>query len=437
MLETSFETIQSDLENYPRFRKKPDFATVKALMDRLSYRDSIPLIHVVGTNGKGSVATMMTSILACHGLKVGTFTSPHLMDIRERMTVNGVMPEKKVFVHYHKSLSAAIKAHIDGGGLAPTFFELMFLLSLMYFNDEKVDVMVMEAGIGGRYDTTNVLENRWLNVITSIGLDHQDVLGPSLEAIVRDKAWIMRKEVLTLALVENDTVLEGLEGVSKEKEANFLSIGPFDGNILERGPRNIDFSLDTKYYNYERLSICANGDHQLTNAKLAIEAVYQLSDHVTVDPKKLVQGIADFYWPGRLEYIEPWLLLDGAHNIDGVKAFVAYMNTLGSSIKAEVVFACMDNKDYKDMCDAVLDIKQLKHIHLARLPYQRAVKAEVMAATFESLGFSQVSILDNIKEFLETKAKDIGDETLLCAIGSLYLVGAIKKYRGGLNNDQF
>ncbi len=358
-------------------------------------------------------------------------------DIRERMVVNGTMADKEVFVKNHQTLSILIDEHLSDGGEAPTFFEVMFLMALVYFREAEVDVMVIEAGIGGRYDTTNVLEHRWLNVLTSIGLDHVGILGDTLEAIVKDKAWVMREGVLTVALIENKTVLEGIRRVAKEKKANFLSIEPFSGNILERAQGSIDFSLDTKYYNYERLRISANASYQLTNAKLAIEAVHQLSDKITLDTEKVAEGVRRFYWPGRLEYVEEWLLVDGAHNADGVKAFADYMNSLGDEKELDLLFACMSDKEHKQMCQLMLTIGQLRNIYLPRLPYPMAVKAETMVKTFQGLGFNQVSIVNDIEDFLKTKASKVGTRTLLGAVGSLYLVGAVKKYRGGLDNDQF
>jgi len=429
-----FIQIQKEIEAYPRFRKASGFKAVKSLLKRIDYKDSIPMIHVVGTNGKGSVASMVGSILGQHGLKVGLFTSPHLVDIRERMVVNGHLMTESDFVDSYQYLMSIVAEQLSDGGERPTFFELMFLIAILYFKKSKVDVMVMEAGIGGRLDTTNVLENRWLNIMTSISLDHTAILGGTIEAIVDEKAAIIRPGMTTLVLDEDKTISQRIQSIASNKMGNIVLVAPFDGTILERDKESIDFSLDTKYYSYERLRICSLADYQLDNAKLAITAIHLLEDHLVVDPLKIAHGISNFYWPGRMEYITKDLLVDGAHNIAGMTNFVKHLNKYENKTITDLLFACMSDKDVEEMCGVIAKIEMIGTIYLPQLPYLRAVEPRVITQTMEKYGLKTI-VVDNLYAFLDARGSEVGARTLLGAVGSLYLVGAIKKYSGGLSND--
>lgn len=432
---TEFERLQTALEQSPRFRKKPGFTTGKALLSRMGYKDSIPIIHIVGTNGKGSVATMLTEILRCHGLKVGTFTSPHLTDIRERMTVNGSLMPESTFIHHHETLTRHIEAYEKEGGDGPTFFEKMFLLAILHFNQSAVDVILLEAGIGGLLDTTNVLENRWLTIITAIGMDHQGLLGTTIEAIAAQKAGVIRRGVTTVALKDDEAAFAVIERINKEKGGVLVPVPVYDGFISERDSRTIDFSLDTKYYNYEHLRINSGGVWQLTNGALAITAAHELSKHITIDPKKVQEGMEKFHWPGRLEFIEPWLLVDGAHNVDGMKALADYLNTAKTGTTVDVLFACMSDKDYEAMSEILLTVKGLRKVYLPKLPYLRATDDKKMGACLRNKGFTQIDTVEDMEAFLRERADSAGAKTLVCAAGSLYLIGEIKQIQRRLTSD--
>lgn len=400
-------------------------------MSALGYEDSIPMIHVVGTNGKGSVASMVSCMIREHGLKVGLFTSPHLVDIRERMTVDGRMMSENALIKGYRQLMSVMDQHMAGGGDRATFFEVMFLLSLLHFSNEEVDVMIMEAGIGGLHDTTNVIENRWLNIITSISLDHTELLGHTIEAITKEKAGIIRPGIRTVAWTEKPEVRRIIEGEVRKTNGELVSVHGFNGDILERTKDAIDFSLYTKYYKYERMRIHTSAIYQLRNAALAVASVQGLIDRIELNPKRIESGLSDFKWPGRMEYVEPWLLVDGGHNLEGIKTFVDHLNTFETHGRTDILFACMRDKDHGNMCRALMGIKNLGSIYIPKLPFLRAVDFETMMKSFSQIGFNRVETVDDLKNFLDKKKSEIGTNALLGAVGSLYLVGEIKKYRGG------
>ncbi len=430
----NYKSLEEHLLQWPRFRKDAEFVTVKALMSGLGYRDEIPMIHIVGTNGKGSVATMVTEMIQAHGLKVGRFTSPHLIDFRERMTVDGQKMSEDNALKNYEVLSNVLNGYIKNGGNNATFFEMMFLMALMYFKDEDVDVMVMEAGIGGGHDTTNVLENRWLNIITPISLDHAQVLGDTIEQVASEKASIIRGNVPTIAWSSSPSVEKIIRGIAEANSNELTFVDHFNGNVAGRTKETIDFSLNTQYYYYDSLRLNMSADYQLNNAALAVEAVHALKSRHSVEPDKVREGLRKAVWPGRMSYIYPWLLVDGGHNVAGLEQFVEHMNLYENHSKVDILFSCMGDKDYERLCQILLGVNNLRNIYLYKLPIARALTFDALAATFELLGFNDVIEVSDLASFLN---KRIGDNQtdVVGAVGSLYLVGELMAYTGGRDSD--
>ena len=200
---------------------------------------------------------------------------------------------------------------------------------------------------------------------------------------------------------------------------------------MEKTKDAIDFSLYTKYYSYERLKIHAAADYQLNNAAIAIASVHALGDRYVISPAAVMAGVEAFRWPGRMEYIYPWLLVDGGHNLEGVEAFVQHLNGYETHGTTDLLFVCMNDKELKKMCQAILGIRNLGDIYIPTMPHLRAIDYRMAADTFSDLGFDRVTAIHHLEDFLDNRKREVGARTLLGAIGSLYLVGEIKKYRGG------
>lgn len=305
----------------------------------------------------------------------------------------------------------------------------MFLIALMHFKASGVDLMIMEAGIGGLNDTTNVLENRLLNIITSIGLDHVGILGDTIESITEEKSGIIRPKVKTVAWVADPIVKAIIEAKTEECGAELVPIQGFDGDILERTKDAIDFSLYTKYYSYERMRMCVSADYQLNNAALAVASVHALTPFLEIEPQKVIEGLEQFHWSGRMEYIYPWLLVDGGHNLSGIEAFVSHLNVYEDHVETDILFVCMGDKELDSMCRALLGIKNLGKVYVPRLPYARANDARKVSETFSHMGFHDVAAVDDLFDFLDNRRSKAGARALLGAVGSLYLVGEIIQYR--------
>lgn len=424
-MNNSFDEIEQKLLNYPRFRKEPGFETVKALLNVIAYEDNIPLIHVAGTNGKGTVIAMLSSILRKKNLNVGVFTSPHLIDIRERMTLNGQMMEKHRFVEIYELLTSYVQIIMDKGYHRPTFFEWLFLMMVIHFKETKPDVILLESGLGGRLDTTNVLEHKILTIITSISLDHTEILGNSIKEIAYEKAGIVRKGIPLVLFNEKNDVTEVIEGICNDKEIKLVKVLPFEDEILKRKEESIDFSIGNKYYKYE--SFCSNTgeDYRVDNAKVAFKAARTLGDIIKIDSEDIINGLAEYQWPGRMDYIAPNIIVDGAHNEDGMASFVRYMNHNEQDKAIDLLFACMPNKDANAMIQEIVKISSLSKVYIPMTSFLDEARALKLSEQFRDNGQYEVLIVKNLKDFIEQRLEACETEVVMGCVGSLYLVGTV------------
>ncbi|PKM65624.1 MAG: hypothetical protein CVU95_14960 [Firmicutes bacterium HGW-Firmicutes-2] len=423
----TFEDIVDEIIQTPRFRKQPGFVVIKTMIQKIGYRDNIPIVHVAGTNGKGSVVMMMASILRSAGYKVGTFTSPHLVDIRERIRINDEMITKDTFTRMYEILSIHLEEMAYEGYEKASFFEVIFAIALMYYDREEPDVLLLETGIGGRLDTTNVLENKILTIITNISLDHTQILGETLQAIAYEKSGIMRSHIPVVYYNRIKEVNDTITTEAKKKHVPCREVLPFDAKIKERNQESIDFSLRNKYYEYETIHMNTSGDYQIENAKIAITGMHMLFQHFDITKAHVIEGIRDFKWPGRMTYIIPGILLEGAHNKEGIEAFVEHINRHESHKSIELVFVCMDDKQDYEMIRELCKIKRLQSVNIPRNTYIKAQNEARLMHLFKQNGIEHVFFIEQLKDLIEKRRRDMKDDKLLCCVGSLYLVGDILK----------
>ncbi len=423
----TFEDIVKEIVETPRFRKLPGFFVIKALIRKIGYMENIPVVHIAGTNGKGSVVMMMASILQSAGYKVGTFTSPHLVDIRERIRINNQMISKDAFTKIYRRLYKYMEALALEGYEKASFFEIIFAMALMYFDKEKPDIIILETGIGGRLDTTNVLNNKILTIITNISLDHTQILGETLQAIAYEKSGIMRSNIPVVLYNTIEEVNDTVRSAAAEINAPYVEVLPFDAEIIVRNQESIDFSLRNKYYEYETIHMNTAGDYQIDNAKIAITSMHMLQQQFKFTKSDVIEGINNFKWLGRMTYITPGILLDGAHNKEGIEAFVNHIDRHEKHKAIDLVFVCMDDKQDIEMIEVLCNIKRLRSVFIPREKYIKAQKEERLRLLFRQNGFENVYLLDQLKDLIVKRRKDMKDDQLLCCVGSLYLVGDIIK----------
>ncbi len=407
---------------------KPGLARIRALLGFLGDPHRLfRAIHVGGTNGKGSTAAMVASVLGRQGYRVGLYTSPHLIDFTERIQVNGrVIPSDRVWAMTEKVRQAS------GACLSeqPTFFEATTVLAFAHFAEEAVDCAVIEVGLGGRFDATNVL-TPLVSVITTIGLDHQEYLGTTPEAIAFEKAGIIKQGVPVVAGRLSPETLSVIRGEAAEREACCFTLGE-DFDVCGEAPEH--FSYDGMRRRYGGLSCPLPGRHQLDNAACALAALELAQEKdVAVGEETIREGLRTVRWPGRLECVgrRPDVWLDGAHNPHAAEALAAHLRTLsaqrGSSAKARLilVLGMMRDKDRRGVMALLTAIPGVRHLIVTRAAHPRATDPEDLVRDAAGLGVP-VAVRSSVNEAFAYARTLAGPDDTICVTGSLLVVGEVK-----------
>ncbi len=371
------------------------------------------VIHVAGTNGKGSVCADLTSVLKEAGYQVGTFLSPHLENVRERILINGEMAEEAVFQESFQQVLQVSRKMMGQGYCHPSFFEFLFLMAMVIFSWKKVDFAVLETGLGGRLDTTNVILRPKACVITSISLDHTKYLGETIREIAAEKAGIIKPGV---PVIYDDGVEEASEVICRragELGAPVYPVREGEGRAGAWG--------------------CFQAPYQVRNAALA-EKVLEVLSIPGITEEVCKRGFEKAYWPGRMEEAAPELWLDGAHNPGGIRAFAQAVGEQQKKEKRQIhlLFAAVADKAYEEMICLLCELLPVKRVTVVQLQDERGLGAEALAEQFAAAGCKQVESHRTAKEALRAARSHQSKGDRLYVVGSLYLIGEIK----GLLNGQ-
>lgn len=437
----TFRAAQAYLEslvNYERIvlphRARPAFnlAQTQRLLAALGNpHKRIKVAHIAGTKGKGSTATMLYHMLAANGLHVGLYTSPHLMDVRERIVVNGRMISENEFARVIGRVAEVAGKVLRGK--QPTFFEALTVGAFAYFADKKVDLAILETGLGGRLDCTNVVPRPAVCALTSISMDHMSMLGHSLSAIAEEKAGIFKHGVPAISAPQTPEVKRTLRRIAERVGAPLR----FAGDDIEfsyrfersraNGPHT-RVSISTSTSRFEHLAVPLPGEHQAINCGVALSMLDVLrSQGFRIDDEAAINGLASVHLPGRMEMIcdSPRVLVDAAHNGASIDAL---MRAIGQNISYDsmvLIFGCASDKDLQGM---------LQHLQLGadkiiftRIPSPRACEPQELAARFVELTGRMAQVEPNLEAAVHTVAKAVTREDLLCITGSFYLVGEAKR----------
>jgi dihydrofolate synthase/folylpolyglutamate synthase len=382
----------------------------------------VQAIHIGGTNGKGSTAAMMASILQKEGYRVGLYTSPHLIRFTERIKVNGKEIEKEEVA----ALTGWMRERIEASGITPpfTFFDFTTAMALLYFKQRMVDLAVLEVGLGGRLDSTNVVDPL-ISIITNIAKDHEEQLGKSILKIAGEKAGIIKKGRPLITAATQPQVLRLFSKVCREKGAPYFRVGK-EFQYVQSGEGK---------FNYEGLhrklwSIYLNllGFHQIINATTALGATEVLEDlGYTVSNDAMIEGLKEVEWPGRLEMVcfSPRVVLDGAHNPAGALV-------LKESLKKEfqyhhliLLIGMMKDKDIESVLHLLAP--RANHLILTRPHIDRAAPPTSLKKALGQKG-KRAEIIEDLKEAIDKGLAMTKEEDLLCITGSLYTVGEARAY---------
>jgi dihydrofolate synthase/folylpolyglutamate synthase len=419
----SYAELTGWMFNLERFGIKLGLDNVSEFMRRIGDpQDDFRSIHVTGTNGKGSVCVMASSILRREGLRVGLYTSPHLVDFRERIIVDGQQISEEDVVRIATELRGEMQAMAsENTEKQLTFFEFTTGLAFRYFSKRKVDIVVAEVGLGGRLDATNILRPE-VSAITRIGLEHANYLGNTLQDIAREKAGIVKDHTPVITGERNPEVLKVIRHACVKKGAGLRVLG------VDFEVSNIHQTLEGTSFDYSgnrrlpNLHVNLLGRYQAENAACAIAMIEELSPKGTpVSESAIRGGLKMTEWEGRMDIISksPLVILDGSHNPDGVTTTVEILRELGLTPLTYVV-ACMDDKDAAGI------MKQLAptaaKIICTQTRNKRALSAEKLARIAGNAFHGPVEVFDRSEQALN-RGFDGTDGKGLCAIGSLYLVG--------------
>ncbi len=417
------------LYSIPKFTHEPSLEPAKALLLELgSLEKGKKIIHVAGTNGKGSVCAYTASSLLESGKKVGLFTSPHLIDMEERIRINDVNVSKELFLEaFLKVISCEERLQEKYGRFS--FFEYLFGMAMYCFWKSDVEYIVLETGLGGRLDATNAIEKPVMTIITPISLDHTAVLGDTLEAVAYEKAGIIKEGVPVVYWAGEGAVIRVIEETANAKHARTSGINAENYEILEITFKSVDFFAQNMYHKNDRYKVPFPAIYQVENALLAIDALWQLAEadsEITYDT--VFKGIINTRWSGRFEEAEPGVIVDGAHNEAGILSFVEAVSTRdinSADGKKYLLFAVMKDKDYHKMIKIICDNIEFDKIIVTRSGGERGLEALETGCEFEKYTSTPVVAIEDWKEAFSYGKKLLCDNDTLFCVGSLYLVGAI------------
>lgn len=435
---TSFEEAVNYINETPRFTTKNTMEDTKAFLRRLgSPGRGMKIIHVAGTNGKGSVCAYMRSVLEAAGYRVAVFTSPHLVDIRERFVVGGERISREEFLRGFKAVVQLLdtEALVRGEhAYHPTYFEFLFFIAMIVFAEKQPDFCILETGLGGRLDATNAVPEKVLSVITHISLDHVEYLGDTVGKIAWEKAGIIHAGAPVVFWDTDDTVKQVFLEKAAELGVEAYPVSKKDYRFLCFENKSIDFSLCTEYYNYISLKLHTIAAYQMENAALAVRALEILDKGRTISAEAVERGIAACFWAGRMEEVLPEVFVDGAHNEDGIRAFLETVAKDGHKGIRALLFSVVKDKDYGSMVEELVHSGLFSRVFITHMQTGRALETDALEKLFIRYPRCRYRKYDNVgTAFRELLQSRMPGERIYAA-GSLYLVGEIKEL---LKDDQF
>lgn len=415
------------LYNLQRYGIKLGLSNTLTLMDILGNpHQRFKSIHIAGTNGKGSTAAMIASILQASGLRVGLYTSPHLVSFTERIRVNGVtIPEDRVA----DMVSTLNSKLLTNNSISPTFFEFTTALAFEYFAEEDVDIAVVEVGMGGRLDATNVIKPI-VSIITNIGYDHHEFLGSTLTQIAYEKSGIIKEGIPVIAADGLSEILKVIEEKSKEMGSDLYVFGR-DFRAGQRSQVTGQRSQILDYYGIEQifkgLELSLLGSHQIVNASLAVAAVEVISSKIKIKEEAIRKGLKGARWEGRLEVISenPTILLDGAHNEAAAQALRRALEEvfLTRHNKLFLIVGMMKDKDIRGFFKVLAPLAW--EVIVTKADYERAASVALLLEEAERYNL-RVKAIDKVSDALDYAEGKAKGNDLICVTGSLYTIGEIK-----------
>lgn len=432
----------SYIEEIPRFTKKHTIEEVKRFYRFIGEPCADrQVIHVAGTNGKGSVCAYLRNLLEESGYHTAVFVSPHLVSVRERFLFDGRPASREVFMQAFDRVFAKVCDYRElcrkrkKKTYHPAYFEYLFFMFLLMEQTRKADRIILETGLGGRLDATNIMPEKLLCIITRIGFDHTEYLGNTLQEIAREKAGIMRPHVPLLYAAWPSEAAEEIKGRAAKMHTAAFPVGSCDFKITEIRDKNIAFSYQSVYYNFISLHLSTTAVYQAENASIALRAAEILDMGETLTPEKMEQALLRTCWEGRMEEVQPDVYIDGAHNEDGIRVFlesVAHFDKAGSN---HLLFAVVNDKRYDEMLRLIADSDLFASITITQTGGKRAADPETLLSILKTCYGGECDYVPEAEAAFDCCLKRKKKKDRLFAAGSLYLAGQLKAHIGRHSDD--
>ncbi len=410
----------------PKFTSKNKPEHTRLFLQYLGHPERhFKVIHVAGTNGKGSVCAYLDAMLRAQKKRVGLFTSPHLVKINERIVVDGEMLSDAQFLSVFEKVQAAVGRMQEENLPHPTFFEFSFGMAVTAFAEAKVEYAVLETGLGGRLDATNTVEQPVCSVITSIGYDHTELLGDTLEEIAAEKAGIIKKGTPVIYMEGAEESNRVIEETAKNLGNRCKKIGKNAFKILEIQNKSIAFSCASAYYEDVTWRLNNTGVYQPENACLALEVMRLLFGEAK-QLRAWQEALSQVIWKGRMEEVQPDVFIDGAHNISAVERFAESVKKNSTGQGTILLFSAVQDKDYEQMIAYLCRQVDAEIYLVTQIQDKRAEARGILTETFRRFTDRPVLEMETIADAWEYIMKNQNGRRVYC-LGSLYLVGMIKE----------
>lgn len=409
------------INGIPKFTSKNSLEHTRELLELLGNpQEQYKVVHVAGTNGKGSTCAYISNILQTEGYDVGLFSSPHLTSMTERIRMNGQCISQEDFAAAFDEVMLAFRVLENRQAPHPSFFEFLFVMGMLVFAKARVQYVVLETGLGGRLDATNAVEHPLLSVITSISMDHMQYLGDTVEEIATEKAGIIKEHGLVVYQGDDPMVSKVISYIARIRQAKTIVVTKDTYNIEHITQDSIAFALPDVYDKGDLWKIPTGAIYQVENAALAIYACRQIIQYPSYE--RMQKAIERTNWPGRMEKIDSGIYMDGAHNIGAMKAF-------SETVKETdvILFSAVSDKNYEEMIQWLCNHVHVKTYVITSIEDERGESAERLAEIFARYTQAEILVRKDLKEAWKIALEHKTDQGTMYGLGSLYLIGMIRK----------
>lgn len=416
------------IEDTHKFGVRLGLDNITKLLELLGNpQENLNIIHVAGTNGKGSTCSFITNILKESGYKVGLYTSPFLETFTERIRVNGInIPEDDV-ARIVTIIKEKIEQMVSEGYSYPTEFEIVTAMAFYYYCEQKVDFVALEVGMGGRYDATNVIKKSEVSVITSISLDHIGILGDTVEKIAYEKGGIIKENGIVIVYNQSDAVKNVIKEICKEKNAKYIEAKFDDIEVKKSDIYSQIYDCSVMGQKLENLEIKLIGDHQVNNSILALNVIKFLEEkkNLNITEETIRKGLINTKWPGRIEKIkeEPIFIIDGAHNEDGAKSLAKAIERNFKGKKLTLLIGMLEDKDVDGVIKIL--IPNFDKVITTTPDNPRAISCNVLKDKISKY-VDDVVAKSGIEEAVEYTLNNATKEDTIISAGSLYMIGTVR-----------